>query len=493
MSETTTIAPAQRTGRPRKKRDTSREASISYRPTVMAVCQAVATGAAREMAVFGTRGDGKTQGALGAMLMHAAEHHRLGFDLPVKWIGVTDTFASHKLKTVPSLEQAFWKGTWRGSDGGHLYQAIVNGNVMVELHLFGLEDQGAMDRVRMECHGVWFEEPAPTAVLVSSHGVNEEAWAMALTSQRLATHAPVALMTLNYPDEDHWTWQRFLPQAGITGQHPDDPTRRWFRVPPGERASAEQRAAWTHALRDRPDLLRRLLEGQPGSIQLGPQVADGFRLDRHVSPTRLVPLAGEPLVAGVDFGHTPTIVLGQIVKGRRQILCALSCVHGGVKQFVENEVRPWLASHTPWVLNQPGMLVGCYDPSGQTGEQSDIERDAVSTLERLVPGLWFPGPVRWESRQHTLLAALNHHVMAGEPSLTLDAVGCKELIQSLSGRWHYALDRQGQIRRDTPKKPNHPWEDYGDALIYWLWALTSESQPLGMTPKVEMQFELGRR
>lgn len=482
-----------RVGRP----PTKNVLALQFHRVAYAFIGAIAAGVAREIACFGTRGDGKTWAVLGGMLAHAEQHAARGFPLPVPWIGVTDTFAAHKLKTKRTLLDPLWKGTWQLSDGDHVATAVVNGLPVVHLDLFGIEDQGAMDRVRLETVGAWFEEPAPAAMLVQSSGVSDLAWDIALTSQRVASYAHPAVMTLNYPDEDHWTWQRFKPidraspDAPTEGTHPEDASRRWFQIPPGERASEPQRAEWARALRDRPDLLRRLIAGRPGVVLMGPQVAEGFREDLHVARERLRPIEGEPLFLGQDFGHTPTTVIGQPWRGELRVLAALACDRGGVRQHVETAVVPWLTRHAPWTLRAARSgLRGCYDPAGTTGEETDIERNPVEALERLVGGLWWPGPVAWEARKACLLAALHRHAEPGQVALQIDPVDGAPLVKALSGRWHYPQDRLGAVRRDLPKKPNHPWEDLGDALIYALWAMVAESAAPTGDVQVDTTFAL---
>lgn len=442
--------------------------------TAAAFVRAIADGLGDELFCFGPRGERKTSSAFVGMIAHARRHLAAGFELPVMWMGVTDTFAAHKLKTVRSLQAPHWGGGWRFFDDYHVAKFFVQGAPWVHLDLFGVEDQGAIDRLRMECHNVWFDEPAPAAVLVSSSGISDTAWGTALTSRRLPSHAHVGVVTSNYPDEDHWTWKRAVidAPAGVL----------CFRIKPGENASEADRDEWARALKDRPDLLRRLVEGQPGIVLPGAQVAEGFNHDVHVSPDRLRLIDGEPVTLGQDFGHTPATIIGQPWRGEIRVVAALPCDYGGIRQHVEHSVIPWFERNAPWVLKNTRLSInGVYDPAGNAAEQTDIEQSPIRILEKVLGGRWTPGATSWEGRKNPMLQSLHRHVKPGQAALRIDPVDAKPLIQALSGRWYYKRDRLGGVSRDIPAKPNHPWEDLGDSYCYFCQGVVSvkaEKQPL---------------
>lgn len=485
---------------------------FSQQPVIAAFVQSIKNGydapKHREILCLGTRGDGKTIGVLDGMVEHAKEHYEKGYSLPTTWIGVADTFTSHKLKTVKSLINPIWGGAWKLSDGDHVARFFYQGFPLVHLDLFGIEDQGAMDRVRMECVGVWFEEPAPSAVMVQSTGISEDAWSLALTSQRIASHFHPAVATSNYPDEDHWTWQRWKPSsqpvfanpnlfreildaAGIPwpkefdkypngtpvefslGWEPRGVTR-WFRVPAGERASHSDRVDWARSLKNRPDMLRRLILGQPGAVSLGDQVAAGFSRGEHTTRQKILYVPGEPLYFGFDFGHTPTCAIGQpvYINGYR-VLGIKAALHtkGGIRQLMQDLVVPWLSRFAPWVKRNPDdFALISYDPSqGSVDDPKGSEADAaVAALtaikDELGGGQFELGPIDWDSRSSFLkdIFGRRNGLIIEENEFTID------LIRALDGRWYYPKTAQGNLRSDRPKKPNHPWEDLGDALIYLL-------------------------
>lgn len=497
----------------------------------------VANGLAREIGVYGPRGESKTVSALTAMIAHAQNHIRAcgtelrqridgkdvprcnhmpedhdatgkcakcicqtyicaNYGYPVKWIGITDYHSSHKAKTVESLKKPFWEGGWQMSDDDHLatfYAPTASGDrvPLVVLSLFGIEDQGAEDRARVETCGVWADEVAPATF---GHGVPESAWITAISSQRIPTHARVAFFTSNYPEENHWSWKRMKPNVGLViSRHPDVPNRACIRIPKGDNPhiSDEIRDEWREAMKDRPDLTARLLDGLPGSVQRGKAVAvkyvdgkpTGFNEGLHVSPSRIQPVKSEPVYIGQDFGLNPATIIGQVIYGQVRVLAALVPERGGAQQQYELNVIPWLKKNAPWVIGDMSMVIGCYDPALPT-DQSNSDSNPLLTITKLLDGYYDPGPVDWPTRENLLFSALNKSVPGSsfEPAVIIDPIDGDILVRALRGGWHYATDRYGEISREKPRK-THPDSDAGDAFVYLLCAALPEIAKSGSTRK----------
>jgi hypothetical protein len=438
----------------------------------------VVAGPAQEVACFGARGDGKSWGGAIACLLYADLHREAGHPLPVHVAVVAGTHAEHRAKLVRTLEAPSWHGLWSFRDDKHEAVCHVGGVEHAVLHLMGVEDQSGLDRLRSEFHGLWFEEPAPAALLEVSSGLTQDAWALALTSlgDRLPSYRHPAFMTLNYPDEDFWCWQRFVVRRH-TGT-------AFVRIPPGERASAEDRRRWAQSLDDRPDLRRRLLDGEPGVVQLGPEVAVGYRSDVHRARGSLRAVEDVPLLLGHDGGLTPVTIVGQHVAGELRILASLASERAGTRQHLEHLVRPWFAAHAPWALLAGGaMFRHRYDPSMSTGAQADIEADPVRVLRELLGGPMLPGATTWPARRDPLLAILNRlNPHTGRAMLQLDPVEAAMLDRALAGRWYYPVVN-GRVSKDLPKKPNHPWEDLGDALCYLLGGFGAHASAEARPPR----------
>jgi hypothetical protein len=446
----------------------------NLRPTAEAFALAVARGRAREIACFGPRGEGKTWAALWGMVLHALEHRTRGYPLPTTWLGVRDTFANHRPNTHQSMLEPAWEGRWQLAEDGHLGVFLLAGLPIVRVWMVGVDSPQDAERVRTQCHGVWVDEAAPAATL--GQGVSEGIWGMAISSMRLVTHAHVAMLTSNYPDIDHWSWQRFKP-----GSHIEGVLR--FRIPRQERTSEDYARQLELAYANMPDLARRLVEGKPGTIFAGLPVARGFEEDFHVADHTLRPERDRAVWIGQDGGLTPATVIGQRVGDEIRILGAMHSEHDGMRGHLQGVVKPWLEEHLPWVLGSGTswaheLVKVRYDPSIDVDWQGDIEANPLRVMRRLLPALYLPGPVKWDGRYGPLMAAVN----ARRPRLLIDP-DARGLIKALGGAWHYKIGAQGNLRRDQPAKPNHPWEDYGDALCYLLAGMAPMADPARVVQK----------
>ena len=401
-----------------------------------------------------------------AMVLHAQEHHRRGYPLPVKWLGPTGTFESHKAKTHDTLRAPEWGGGWSLHDQGHQAVFTLDGTRLVDLRLFGAGDHDGLDRLRAEAHCLWFEESAPAAE-IGAHGMTEGHWGMGRSSLRLRTHASVALSTSNYPDELFWTWQRWMVKKRADAVV--------FEIPKLDRVTPAQHAVMAEGITD-PVMRRRLLEGLPGTLIPGRPVAEGFNERVHVSQQRLLPIEHGKLFLGQDGGLSPATVIAQRRGRRLEILASLVSTHAGLWQHVRYVVIPWIGENAPWALNRRELIRVCYDPTMNTDSQADVTTNPLRVMQGLLPGEYRAGqnvPFSW--RRDPLLVALAS-LDEGQPLVQLDGQGAALLKRAWTGLWHYAVTYDGTVRTEKPKKPCPPWADLGDASAY----LIADMAPLAI-------------
>ena len=421
------------------------------------------TANADEVAGWGARGDRKTSAALDGWLILADRHRAAGGALPFRVMVPTGSHTEHKLKLVRTLAAPHWGAVWALTDDDHLATATVDGVTLLALDLFGTSDPDALNRLRMEAHGLWAEEAAPAAY-EGGGGVTAEAWSIALTSMRMPTARKVAALTSNFPDDDFWGWQRFEV-------HPERATVS-VRIPPGESASPEDRERWRVALASRPDLLARLVDGEPATVPQGPQVAVGYRADVHVAKAPIPVERSLELWLAWDSApnaHTHCCVIGQRNGRKRNVL---ACLVGELVPFEPHfllSVVAWLQRRAPWTVAPGGneWLYHIFDPNMDPREVVDPALWRWGQIRKALGGHGQPGPVDWPGRSGPMLTLLGDTDGAGGPALQIDpGPDTLMLRKALGGRWHYAVTRGGTVVRDLPFKPDHPWEDAGDAFCY---------------------------
>ncbi len=208
-----------------------------------------------------------------------------------------------------------------------------------------------------------------------------------------------------------------------------------------------------------------------------------FKSDFHVAKNELLPIPGQMLVIGMDFGRNPAAVITQTdPRGRLVVLDELIEAGMGVEQFVQTKLRPLLAQ--PKYNRLPAGVVG--DPSGvargQIGEES-----VFGMFKRL--GL---------SAQPAQTNNIDPRLRAVEKWLLSQRDGgaallisphCFTLIRAMQSRYRYARTKGG-ILQPVPDK-GHPWSDIADALQYAV--LGHSTTVLGRLVKVRWDHNAPRK
>jgi hypothetical protein len=433
-----------------------------YRRTVSAFIADAAAGysvdglpRASEVAVISPRGEGKSQGVLGAMEAHALLHLRHGFKGPVRWliVGATATYLEESVAV--SMTEDIWRSAWSYSN--KIATLTIDGTVLVRASFAGVDEAGDVDYLRRGVHGVWTEEPA-SAVAEMSAGISRKAWAVAVSSARLPSHHNPALLSSNAPSPKAWVWKRYVlsPEPGC----------RAYRIPKAERTTDEYRERLKQQLADSPDMYQRLGEGDAALPILGLQVAKGYSDRLCVSPHALEPIQGPPFYVGFDAGLTPAATICQARDGRCFVYAAPTIERGGTKELIELYVLPWFQQHAPWALRESGAIIACCDPNMKTPSQHSLADSPDKTVRSLLRAWPRYGPVRWAPRRDALLSCF----MPGRSRLWISPIDSTEDLRlGLGGGFHYRSTRGGDVTGQEPVKdgPSHVC----DALIYVLCEL----------------------
>lgn len=197
----------------------------------------------------------------------------------------------------------------------------------------------------------------------------------------------------------------------------------------------KQGAEWKEAIANGMPRRKFLMEYEKNWETFeGKPVFEDFIKGTHSVASVLKPKAGLPLLLGVDFGLTPSIVICQLDGPQLRILKEHNAF-GSIDKLAKHVWSDLNLNYRNWVL-QDDMIITCIDPAGNQRSQTD-EKTCAQELYKAGFKKILPGPVDWESRRSAVEHFLTSYSKEG-PCLLISETGCPTLVQGFSGGYTYA-------------------------------------------------------
>ena len=393
------------------------------------------------------RGEGKSS-ALAWAALYYTRHNPGG-----NCVLIRDTFENIQATTQKTFFEWFPPGIFGSYNGSKKEYTWASGIADGTVTFLGLDTPDDASKLQSREFGMMgLDEVAPA---IGSGGIDEMIFDVGYSSLRQkGMNWYAAKLVENNPDESHWTYRRFVQpgEEGFALWQPSVP-ENIHNLPPGY--YAELRRQWAH----RPDLVKRMVDGEFGFLQVGRSVTPQWNDKLHLTHS-LVPLPRRDLFLCWDFGLNPTCLITQRTPlGHWNILDAFVGEGIGVEELIEGPVRAILLDR---YKNLQCDMRHIGDPQGEQREQTSSSLSAVRSIKRMLGGTWRKGPVKIPERLEPLRAALTKTV-GGRGLIQVDKERAASVWHALRGGWHYNVARTGLVSTVPFKNiHSHP----GDALSY---------------------------
>ena len=290
----------------------------------------------------------------------------------------------------------------------------------------------------------------------------------------------------NAPEEDHW-WAIMSGEVPIPDHIPREQATmlvkpdnwRFFAQPPAMKEHInDKKEVTSYSLNKDAENRKNILEtyypnlirgktknwidvyvmNRLGLIQEGKPVYPDFLSETHVADEEIPVAVGIPLYVGIDFGLTPSAVVGQKVRGRWLVQAEIVAVDMGVVRFAEL-LRQEIATR----FN--GLDVYIYgDPAGDFRAQTD-----ESTPFQILRGAGLkavPAPSNSVDLRLESVSSQLTKMAEGLPAFMIDR-RCVTLIKGFQGGYCYRrMQVSGERYDDKPEK--NMYSHIHDALQYMM-------------------------
>lgn len=206
------------------------------------------------------------------------------------------------------------------------------------------------------------------------------------------------------------------------------------------------------------DWISVYVDGEFGRSLSGQPVFQSFDRAVHVAEKATNVLPQATVIIGVDAGLSPAATIGQVAyDGRLVVHDALVSESMGALRFIREKLKPLIANKYAGYRVQVVI-----DPAAYQRAQTD-ERCVADMFKQEGFNV---KPARTNSISARLAAVDNYltRLVDGKPGMLVSPDGCKALIQAMSGKYRYKVNKKGETD-ESPEK-SHPWSDVADSLQY---------------------------